>query len=324
MLRALLVLILLAAGLPLLLVLMLREVPPPVTSFMLQSEVRPVHYEWVPADEIAETARKAVVASEDQKFWQHRGFDLEAMQQAYRENQRRGRRRGASTISQQTAKNLFLWPGGGYLRKGIEAYLTVLIELCWPKARILEVYLNIAEFGPGIYGVEAAAQRYFGKPASRLSAGEAARLAAVLPNPRRWSAARPGPYVMARSAWILRQMGYGPRPAPAGDDPEPIEPEPMGPDSSGEPADGAVPPAPESPPQEGLPEEPTLGDPVPAEDAPDTPERPEEGPTVPPAVPGDSGAGDAPAQPSQPSGGGRVIDEAPAEEAGDWEQSLIL
>jgi monofunctional biosynthetic peptidoglycan transglycosylase len=185
MLRALLVLILLAAGLPLLLVLMLREVPPPVTSFMLQSEVRPVHYEWVPADEIAETARKAVVASEDQKFWQHRGFDLEAMEQAYRENQRRGRRRGASTISQQTAKNLFLWPGGGYLRKGIEAYLTMLIELCWPKARILEVYLNIAEFGPGIYGVEAAARRYFGKPASRLSAGEAARLAAVLPNPRR-------------------------------------------------------------------------------------------------------------------------------------------
>jgi monofunctional glycosyltransferase len=225
MLRAVLALILLAAGLPLIPVLMLRELPPPVTSFMLQSEVRPVRYEWTPADEIAETARKAVVAAEDQKFWQHRGFDFEAMEKAYRDNQRRGRRRGASTISQQTAKNLFLWPGGGYLRKGIEAYLTVLIELCWPKARILEVYLNIAEFGPGIYGIEAAAQRYFGKPARRLSAEEAARLAAVLPNPRRWSAQRPGPYVMTRSAWILRQMGYGPRPTPTVDDPEPLEPE---------------------------------------------------------------------------------------------------
>lgn len=312
MLRALLVLILLAAGLPLPLVLMLRDVPPPVTSFMLQSEVRPVHYEWVPADEIAETARKAVVASEDQKFWQHRGFDLEAMEQAYRENQRRGRRRGASTISQQTAKNLFLWPGGGYLRKGIEAYLTVLIEWCWPKARILEVYLNIAEFGPGIYGVEAAAQRYFGKPASRLSAEEAARLAAVLPNPRRWSAARPGPYVMARSAWILRQMGYGPRPAPAGDDPEPIEPEAIGPDGSDESADGATPPEPgslpeEGLPEEGLPEEPAPVHPVPAENA-----------------PAPAGAMDVPAQPASPGGGGRVIDEAPDEDVREWEQSLIL
>jgi monofunctional glycosyltransferase len=223
MLRALIVLILLFAGLPLMMVGCLRQLPPPVTSFMLQSELKPVEYQWVPAGQIAEVARKAVVASEDQKFWSHEGFDLEAMEKAHRDNQKRLRKRGASTISQQTAKNLFLWPGGGYLRKGIEAYFTVLIELLWPKARILEIYLNIAEFGPGIYGVEAAAQRFFGKSAARLTPTEAARLAAVLPNPSRWNAERPGQYVIARSEWILRQMGYGPRkPDPA--DEEPLEP----------------------------------------------------------------------------------------------------
>ncbi len=217
------VLTVLLAGVPLFLVGALRFVPPPVSSFMLQSELWPIRYEWVPAERIAEVARKAVVASEDQKFWTHDGFDFEAMEEAYRANQQRRSRRGASTISQQTAKNLFLWPGGGYLRKGIEAYFTVLIELLWPKARILEVYLNIAEFGPGIYGVEAAAQKFFGKPAAKLSAEEAARLAAVLPNPKRWRAANPGSYVTARSAWILWQMGYRPRGRPESIE-EPLEP----------------------------------------------------------------------------------------------------
>lgn len=222
--RVLIILTLLLVSLPLMMVGCLRQLPPPVTSFMLQSSVKPVDYQWVPAAQIAEVAGKAVVAAEDQKFWSHDGFDFEAMEKAWHSNQKgRRQKRGGSTISQQTAKNLFLWSGGGYLRKGIEAGFTVLIEAFWPKQRILEVYLNIAEFGPGIYGVEAAAQRFFGKPAARLTPTEAAKLVAVLPNPKRWKADRPGPYVMQRSAWILRQMGYGPRkPDPA--DEEPLEP----------------------------------------------------------------------------------------------------
>lgn len=212
--------VLLVAGPPLA-IAALRFAPPPVTSFMLQSETWPIRYQWVPARRIADSARKAVVASEDQKFWTHDGFDLEAMAQAYSSNKKGRRQRGASTISQQTAKNLFLWPGGGYARKGIEAYFTLWIELLWPKQRILETYLNIAAFGPGVYGVEAAARRYFGKSAAELSPGEAARLAAVLPNPKRWSVANPGAYVLARSNWILRQMGY--RPAVVADE-EPEEP----------------------------------------------------------------------------------------------------
>ncbi|WP_234981608.1 monofunctional biosynthetic peptidoglycan transglycosylase [Fontimonas thermophila] len=210
-------------------VLALRWLPVPTTAFMLQSPVTPVRYTWVPASRIADSMRAAVIAAEDQKFFEHRGFDFEAIEKAIDHNRQRRQRRGASTISQQTAKNLFLWPGGGYFRKGLEAGLTVLIETLWPKERILEVYLNIAEFGPGIYGVEAAAQTFFGKPASRLTALESARLAAVLPSPRRWSARQPGPYVQARSAWILRQMGYGPR-----HDPEPEPPaEPDQNDESG-------------------------------------------------------------------------------------------
>ena len=200
-------------------VALLRVVPPPTSAFMLQSPVKPVKYQWVPRASIAETARRAVVASEDQKFWEHEGFDLEAIEKAREHNKRSKRRRGASTISQQTAKNLFLWPGGGYFRKGVEAGYTVLIETLWPKERILEVYLNIAEFGPGIYGVEAAAQAYFKKPAAKLSANEAARLAAVLPSPRHWSVTRPGGFVSSRVSWIMGQMGYGGR-RPA-DEPEP-------------------------------------------------------------------------------------------------------
>ncbi|MBP6597457.1 MAG: monofunctional biosynthetic peptidoglycan transglycosylase, partial [Arenimonas sp.] len=148
----------------------------------------------------------ALVAAEDQKFPQHRGFDLDAIDKALDSNARGGRVRGGSTISQQTAKNLFLWSGGGYFRKGLEAWYTLLIEAMWPKRRILEVYANIAEFGDGVYGAEAAAQQYFGKPASDLSAAEAARLAAVLPNPKKYNAEHPGPYVQRRAAWIQRNV----------------------------------------------------------------------------------------------------------------------
>jgi len=218
-------------GLLLLPVLLLKWLPPPTTAFMLQSPVKPVQYQWVPMGRIAKVAGQAVIAAEDQKFPIHSGFDIEAMEKALEHNKRSRRTRGASTISQQTAKNLFLWPGGGYFRKGIEAVYTVLIEQLWGKDRILEVYLNVAEFGPGIYGVEAASQAYFRKPAAKLSAAEAARLAAVLPSPRRWSASQPGPYVQKRASWVLGQMGYGRRATTPAEEPEPppgLEPESEG------------------------------------------------------------------------------------------------
>jgi monofunctional glycosyltransferase len=148
----------------------------------------------------------AVVASEDQKFPEHWGFDVEAIEKAYQLNQHSHRVRGASTISQQVAKNLYLWSGRSYFRKGLEAYFTLLIEGLWPKRRILEVYLNIAEFGNGTYGAEAAAERFFHLPAARLSRSDAAALAAVLPNPEHYSAAAPSRYVLQRRDWILGQM----------------------------------------------------------------------------------------------------------------------
>ena len=192
----------------LLLVLLLRWVPPPTTAFMLSAEIRPVHQQWVPWERIAPAARLAVVASEDQKFPDHHGFDFEAIDKALEQNQkRRGRHlHGASTISQQTAKNLFLWSGRSWLRKGLEAYFTVLLEHLWPKHRILEVYLNVAQFGPDVYGVEEASRRYFGKPAARLDAHEAALLAAVLPNPVKMHAGSPSAYVQDRAAEIEEQM----------------------------------------------------------------------------------------------------------------------
>ncbi len=228
--------------LPLVAVIALRWLPPPTTSYMLQSPTRPVRYQWVPAGEIADVARRAVVAAEDQKFWTHQGFDLEAIHKAQAYNRDpRHRRRGASTISQQTAKNLFLWPGG-YVRKGIEAGFTVLMEKLWGKQRILEMYLNIVEFGPGVYGVEAASHQYFGKSAAQLTPEEAARLAAVLPNPRHWSVSNPGAYVQARTAWIMGQMGYGSRNTPAQ---EPMPPADQMPDDEDYlPADTASPPSP--------------------------------------------------------------------------------
>jgi monofunctional biosynthetic peptidoglycan transglycosylase len=165
-----------------------------------------VDYRWVDRSAIAVAPALAVIASEDQKFLDHHGFDLAELEDAIRAYRAGDGLRGASTISQQVAKNLFLWNGRSFVRKGLEAYFTVLIETLWPKERILEVYLNIAEFGPGIFGVEAAAQRFFGTSASRLASTHAALLAAVLPNPKALSAADPSPYVRTRQAEIDRQM----------------------------------------------------------------------------------------------------------------------
>jgi monofunctional biosynthetic peptidoglycan transglycosylase len=148
----------------------------------------------------------AVIASEDQTFPEHNGFDWKAIQKALNHNERSTRTKGASTLTQQTAKNLFLWSRRSWVRKGFEAYFTLLMETCWNKRRILETYLNIVEFGDGIYGVEAAAQHYFGKSAAKLNSSEAALLAAILPNPHRYSVKAPGPFVRDRQQWILQQI----------------------------------------------------------------------------------------------------------------------
>jgi monofunctional biosynthetic peptidoglycan transglycosylase len=192
-----------------LLVLPLRWLPPLTSAFMVRAWVlKPgsagaLRYEWVARPRISRHAAAAVIAAEDQKFLQHPGFDFKSIGTAISDGE--GPSRGASTISQQVAKNLFLWPERSWLRKGIEAYLTVWVELLWPKERILEVYLNIAQFGPGVFGVEAAARQFFAKPAAQLNREEAALLAAVLPNPERLRVARPSAYVRERQAWILAQ-----------------------------------------------------------------------------------------------------------------------
>jgi monofunctional glycosyltransferase len=165
-----------------------------------------VQRQWRDYEQISPQLALAVIASEDQRFPDHNGFDFEQIQKAMDEAERGGRSRGASTITQQVAKNLFLWNGRSYLRKGLEAWFTLLIETLWPKQRILEVYLNVAEFGRGIYGAEAAAQAFFRKPARNLNRAEAARLAAILPSPRRYSAVNPGPYVQRRQREIEAQM----------------------------------------------------------------------------------------------------------------------
>ena len=189
-------------------VLALRWIHPWTTAFMIQSRIEAAlrgerdyrtDYRWVSYSEISPQLAISVVAAEDQKFPIHAGFDFDAIADAIEDGGDGGPARGASTISQQVAKNLFLWPGRSWLRKAIEAYFTVLIETLWPKRRILEVYLNVAEFGPGVFGAGAAAQRYFGEPPSRLDREEAARLAAVLPSPRRMHADRPSDYVRSRA-----------------------------------------------------------------------------------------------------------------------------
>ena len=196
-------------------VLVLRFVPPPTSAYMLEHKLSQAlhgnhayttHYQWVPFARIAPVAPLAMVAGEDQTFPFNHGFDIASIRSAIDDAEDGGHLRGASTITQQAARNLFLWSGGGFFRKGLEAYFTVLIDITWPKRRALEMYANIAELGNGIYGVEAASERYFHEPASRLTAHQAALLAAVLPNPRGWHADRPSPYVQRRAAWIERQM----------------------------------------------------------------------------------------------------------------------
>jgi monofunctional biosynthetic peptidoglycan transglycosylase len=196
-------------------VLLLRWVDPWTSAFMIAARADAMlagewrkanRYEWRDLAEISPQAGLAVIASEDQLFPFHSGFDLESIRAAMEKNARSKRVRGASTISQQVAKNLFLWKGRSWLRKGLEAWITVLIEAMWPKQRVLEVYLNIAEFGPQVYGAEAAARTYFGRPALRLTRPQAALLAAVLPNPRRFSVAAPSRYVRRRADWIQQQM----------------------------------------------------------------------------------------------------------------------
>jgi monofunctional biosynthetic peptidoglycan transglycosylase len=166
------------------------------------------HSDWVPMSEISSPMALAVMAAEDQKFPEHWGFDVDAIQSVLsKSDQENARIRGASTLSQQTAKNLFLWDGRSWVRKGLEAGLTVGIETVWSKRRILTVYLNIVEFGNGVFGVEQAAQHFFHKPASKLTASQAALLAAVLPNPHLFKVNAPSAYVLRRQQWILRQMG---------------------------------------------------------------------------------------------------------------------
>ena len=189
--------------------LVLRWVPPPTTTVILHRtlvEDRAQNYHWVPLEDISSHMALAVIAAEDQKFPDHLGFDLQSIRDAVVKNNRGGQLRGASTISQQVARNLFLWQGRSYFRKALEAWMTLVLEISWPKARILEVYLNIAETGPGTFGVEAAAQRFFGKSAATLSKQQSALIAAVLPIPVRMRADRPSLYVLEKSQWILNQM----------------------------------------------------------------------------------------------------------------------
>ncbi|MFN2427400.1 MAG: monofunctional biosynthetic peptidoglycan transglycosylase [Candidatus Binatia bacterium] len=192
-----------------LLVAIFSVVPLPTTAFMIRSAAvrgQMVDYDWTAGDKISPHLLVAVVAAEDQRFDEHSGFDFEAIEKAVAHNTRGGSVRGASTISQQVAKNIFLWPGRSYVRKGLEAALTAMIELTWTKRRILDVYVNVAEFGDGVFGAEAAARRFFDKPAAALTAPESALLAAVLPNPGEYNAAKPSSYVKRRQQWILRQM----------------------------------------------------------------------------------------------------------------------
>ncbi|QYJ79545.1 monofunctional biosynthetic peptidoglycan transglycosylase [Shewanella acanthi] len=193
-------------------VVLLRFVDPPIWTWRIERALFPpapisqVKHQWQPLANISPQMQLAVIAAEDQKFANHSGFDLEAITNALEYNQKGNKVRGASTLSQQTAKNLFMWSSRSFIRKGIEAWFTLLMELVWDKSRILEVYLNIVEFGPGIYGAEAAAKHYFGKPAAKLTSYEASLLAAILPNPWTYKIAPPSRYVSQRSAWIRKQM----------------------------------------------------------------------------------------------------------------------
>lgn len=211
--------LLLLFGLSIVMVIIFRFVPVPFTPLMiirmfeqLTDEKKEFRFkkDWVSFDDISPNLPKAVIASEDQLFIDHNGFDVKAIEKAIEYNKKKkGKKvKGASTISQQTAKNIFLWPSRTYIRKGLEVYFTVLIELFWSKERIMEVYLNSIEMGDGIYGAQAAAQFYFKKDAAKLSSGEAALIAAILPNPRKWNPAKPTAYILGRKAWIMLQMNH--------------------------------------------------------------------------------------------------------------------
>ena len=208
--------VLLFFGSTILFVFIYRWCPVYVTPLMVIRCVQQVshgekirlRHHWVPLSEISESLPVAVMASEDQRFLEHHGFDVTEIGKAIQERRSGKRNRGASTISQQTAKNVFLWPGGGWFRKGLEVYFTGLIELCWGKQRIMEVYLNSIEMGDGIYGAEAVAQQHFGYPASQLSRANCALIAATLPNPLRFSSKTPSAYMLRRQTWIMGQMRY--------------------------------------------------------------------------------------------------------------------
>ncbi len=208
--------VLLFFGSTILFVLLYRWCPVYVTPLMVirctqqvwHGEKIRLRHHWVPMEQISPSLAVAVMASEDQLFLEHHGFDFNAIGQAIKERQSGKRERGASTISQQTAKNVFLWPGGGWFRKGLEVYFTALIELVWGKERIMEVYLNSIEMGDGIYGAEAVAQLHFGYEASRLTRANCALIAATLPNPLRYSSKNPSSYILRRQTWILNQMRY--------------------------------------------------------------------------------------------------------------------
>jgi len=190
-------------------VLVTAVLPPAPTLLMARQAVRGdgLDYRWRPLGRISPNLVRAAIAAEDARFCGHHGFDVEAIEKALDHNARGGRMRGGSTISQQTAKNVFLWPGRDWIRKGLEAGYTVLIEALWPKRRIMEVYLNVVEWAPGVYGAQAAARHWFGKDAADLTPREAARLAAILPAPRRYQAGDPGPYVRRRAGRIQAAMG---------------------------------------------------------------------------------------------------------------------
>ena len=204
-----LIALLLVLGLPVSIILLYRVVPPPITPLMVIRlfEGEDLDKSWMPLSEISPHLPAAVIASEDNTFCRHRGFDWEAIETAIADYQDGERLRGASTISMQTAKNLFLWPGRSFLRKGIEAYLTGLLELLWSKERIIEVYLNVAEWSSGVYGAEAAARHYYGKPAKAVTKREAALLAGVLPSPRKRSAAKPTQRLQRRAGTIAKRVG---------------------------------------------------------------------------------------------------------------------
>ena len=206
--------VLVALLISLLPVLLLRWVPAPGSMLMVERSLEArkeevpftLRYRWVRYEDLPDNIKMSVIAAEDQRFATHRGFDVKAIRAALQHNREGGSLRGASTISQQVAKNLFLWSGRSWVRKGAEAWFTLAIETLWPKQRILEVYLNIVEWDEGVFGVAAASQHHFGVTPARLSDQQAAQLAAVLPSPRRWSARQPPAHVLQRGQWIRQQV----------------------------------------------------------------------------------------------------------------------